>query len=125
MSPVVDTSYRQPQEDGLAPPPETKAVYKIASIPADGIGPEVIEAGIEVLKAIAKKGGKFRFEFEDFDWSSERYKKTGRYLPDNHLDILRAFDAILYVRSRFIKSCTEAVIGTSGLHPCAVCGQAS
>lgn len=95
MSPVADTPYHQGQQDGYAPPAETKSVYKIASIPADGIGPEVVEAGIEALKAIAKKSGKFSFVIEDFDWSSDRYKKTGSYLPKNHLDILRAFDAIL------------------------------
>lgn len=83
--------------EGYAPPAITKPSYKIASIPADGIGPEVIEAGIAVLKAIAKKNGNFTLNFEEFDWSSETYKRTGSYLPPNHLDILRQFDAILYV----------------------------
>lgn len=83
------------QLDGYAPPAQTKEVYRIASIGADGIGPEVVDAGIEVLKAIAKKSGKFALDFEEFDWSSDRYKRTGSYLPKNHLEILRKFDAIL------------------------------
>lgn len=81
--------------DGWASAPETKQVYSIASIPADGIGPEVVEAAIAVLKAIAKKRGTFSFDFTNFDWSSEVYKKTGKYVPEGHLDILRQFDAIL------------------------------
>ncbi|GAA6006423.1 hypothetical protein JCM10207_004928, partial [Rhodosporidiobolus poonsookiae] len=99
MSPVALAdlnSVSQPVLEGFVAPIETKSVYKIASIPADGIGPEVIEAGIAVLNAIAKKSGTFSFDFEHFDWSSETYKRTGSYLPPNHLDILRKFDAILF-----------------------------
>lgn len=70
--------------------------YKIASIPADGIGPEVIEAGIQVLKKLAKELGTFDLEFTHFDWSSDYYKKNGSYLPDNALDIVRKYDAILF-----------------------------
>ncbi|OWZ35153.1 tartrate dehydrogenase [Cryptococcus neoformans c45] len=92
MSPVRVPSHG----DGWASTPETKQVYSIASIPADGIGPEVVEAAITVLKAIAKKRGTFQLDFTNFDWSSESYKKTGKYVPDNHLDILREFDAILF-----------------------------
>ena len=70
--------------------------YKIASIPADGIGPEVISAGITVLEKLIKELGTFDLEFEHFDWSSDRYKKEGKYLPDNALEIVRGFDAILF-----------------------------
>jgi isocitrate/isopropylmalate dehydrogenase len=70
--------------------------YKIASIPADGIGPEVIEAGVTVLKKLAATLGTFDLEFENFDWSSDRYKKTGKYLPDDALTTLKKFDAILF-----------------------------
>jgi len=66
--------------------------YRIAAIPGDGIGNEVIPAGIEVLK---KLDG-FRLEFEHFDWSSERYQKTGAYIPEGGLDKLRKFDAIFF-----------------------------
>lgn len=97
MAPIAltDTVQSSQLADGIAPAAQTKSVYKIASIPADGIGPEVIEAGVTVLKAIAKKKGNFSLDFTDFDWSSDRYKKTGSYLPDNHLETLRQFDAIL------------------------------
>jgi tartrate dehydrogenase/decarboxylase/D-malate dehydrogenase len=74
---------------------ERKSVYKIAQIGADGIGPEVIEAGVRVVKAVAKKLGSFNVEFTELDWSSDRYKKTGSYLPDNYNEVLKAHDAIL------------------------------
>lgn len=67
--------------------------YRIASIPGDGIGNEVIPAGIEVL---GKLEADFRLEFEHFDWSSQRYLDTGRYIPDGGLDKLKTFDAIFF-----------------------------
>jgi len=79
---------------GIAAP--GRQTYKIASIPADGIGPEVISAGITVLEKLVKELGTFEMEFEHFDWSSERYKREGKYLPDNALDVVRGFDAILF-----------------------------
>jgi tartrate dehydrogenase/decarboxylase/D-malate dehydrogenase len=69
--------------------------YRIASIPGDGIGREVIAAGIEVLISLADKEN-FRLDFEAFDWSSERYLKTGAYIPDGGLEKLKAFDAIFF-----------------------------
>jgi tartrate dehydrogenase/decarboxylase/D-malate dehydrogenase len=69
--------------------------YRIASIPGDGIGNEVIPAGIDVLAALASKEG-FELKFESFDWSSARYKKTGAYIPEGGLDRLKTFDAILF-----------------------------
>ncbi|KAI9816286.1 MAG: hypothetical protein M1827_001888 [Pycnora praestabilis] len=75
---------------------DEKPIFKIASIPADGIGPEVIAAGIQVLKKLAEVLGTFAFEFEHIDWSSEHYKKHGRYIPEGGLDYLRKFDAILF-----------------------------
>ena len=61
--------------------------YRIASIPGDGIGNEVIPAGIEVLQ---KTADGFRLEFEYFDWSSRRFQQTGQYIPDGGLEgILR------------------------------------
>ena len=67
--------------------------YKIASIPGDGIGNEVIPAGIEVLKLLEDG---FRLEFEHFDWSSKRYVETGRYIPEGGLEKLKRFDAIFF-----------------------------
>ncbi|KIK61603.1 hypothetical protein GYMLUDRAFT_567760 [Collybiopsis luxurians FD-317 M1] len=77
-------------------PPVLKASYKIASIPGDGIGPEVISAGVEVLKALTKKLESFDLEFTEFDWSTERYLKTGRYTPEDYLQVLKGFDAIFF-----------------------------
>jgi tartrate dehydrogenase/decarboxylase/D-malate dehydrogenase len=67
--------------------------YRIAAIPGDGIGNEVIPAGMEVLRKLESG---FRLEFEHFDWSSERYRKTGAYIPEGGLDKLKAFDAIFF-----------------------------
>jgi len=71
-------------------------VYKIASIPGDGIGPEVISAGIDVLNTLARTYGTFSFEFTHFNWSSDVYKKTGRYIPEGGLNELKKYDAILF-----------------------------
>ena len=67
--------------------------YRIASIPGDGIGTEVIPAGIEVLNNVADN---FALEFEHFDWSSKRYLETGRYIPEGGLEALKKFDAIFF-----------------------------
>ncbi|KAK6351519.1 hypothetical protein TWF718_004677 [Orbilia javanica] len=73
-----------------------RPTYKIASIPADGIGPEVVEAGITVLKCLSKALYAFNLEFEHFNWSSNTYLKTGKYIPDGGLERLKEFDAILF-----------------------------
>lgn len=70
--------------------------YSIASIPADGIGPEVVEAGIVVLNALANTLKTFKLDFKHYDWSSETYKKTGKYIPDGGLEELKKHDAILF-----------------------------
>jgi len=69
--------------------------FRIAAIPGDGIGNEVIPAGIEVLEALAAKES-FGLAFEHFDWSSARYKKTGAYIPEGGLEKLQTFDAIFF-----------------------------
>jgi tartrate dehydrogenase/decarboxylase/D-malate dehydrogenase len=69
--------------------------YRIASIPGDGIGKEVIAAGVDVLQSLAKLES-FQLQFEHFDWSSERYLKTGAYIPEGGLEKLKAFDAIFF-----------------------------
>jgi tartrate dehydrogenase/decarboxylase / D-malate dehydrogenase len=70
--------------------------YKIAAIPGDGIGTEVIAAGVEVMDAIAKRDAGFTFKFDHFDWGSEYYKKHGRMMPENGRDLIRRHDAILF-----------------------------
>jgi tartrate dehydrogenase/decarboxylase / D-malate dehydrogenase len=69
--------------------------YRIASIPGDGIGNEVIPAGIEVLDQLAKSEA-FGLSFEHLDWSSERYKRTGAYIPEGGLEGLKGCDAIFF-----------------------------
>lgn len=73
-----------------------KKSYSIASIPADGIGPEVISAGIEALNALADTLQTFDLDFTHYDWSSDTYKKTGKYIPDGGLEQLKKHDAILF-----------------------------
>jgi tartrate dehydrogenase/decarboxylase / D-malate dehydrogenase len=70
--------------------------YKIAAIPGDGIGKEVIAAGVEVLQALAARDGGFKLDFESFDWGSDYYKKHGVMMPENGREILKSFDAIYF-----------------------------
>jgi tartrate dehydrogenase/decarboxylase / D-malate dehydrogenase len=67
--------------------------YRIATIPGDGIGAEVVPEGIRVLDAAAAKGG-FRLAWEHFPWSCAFYKETGRMMPADALDQIRHHDAI-------------------------------
>ncbi|MCX7716684.1 MAG: isocitrate/isopropylmalate family dehydrogenase, partial [Endomicrobia bacterium] len=67
--------------------------YKIAVIPGDGTGPEVVEEGIKVLNAVSEKYN-VKFEFTKFDFGGERYLKTGETLPDSAIEDLKDFDAI-------------------------------
>lgn len=70
--------------------------YRIAAIPGDGIGSEVISAGIELMHAISAMEGKFEFSIESFDWGSDRYKETGLFMPEDGVARLQKFDAILF-----------------------------
>ncbi|KAJ5194218.1 Tyrosyl-DNA phosphodiesterase [Penicillium cf. griseofulvum] len=74
----------------------SQKTYSIASIPADGIGPEVINAGITALNALTDTFKTFKLEFKNYDWSSETYKKTGKYIPDGGLEELKRHDAIFF-----------------------------
>jgi len=67
--------------------------YKIALIPGDGTGPEVINEGVKVIKAVASKTGA-KFEFTNFDLGGERYKKTGEILPESCVEEFKKFDAM-------------------------------
>ena len=68
----------------------------IAAIPGDGIGPEVIAAGLEVLEACARRDGGFQLDVTTFDWGSEHYRRHGVLMPPGGHVLLRAFDAILF-----------------------------
>lgn len=67
--------------------------YKIAVIPGDGTGPEVIKEGIKVLEAVSEKAG-FKVEKIFYDFGGERYLRTGETLPDKALEELKSYDAI-------------------------------
>jgi tartrate dehydrogenase/decarboxylase / D-malate dehydrogenase len=69
--------------------------FKIAVIAGDGIGQEVIPAGIEVLK-IAGEQGAFRLAFTEFPWGSEFYLRTGRMMDADAVETLLGFDAIYF-----------------------------
>jgi len=68
-------------------------MYKVAVMPGDGTGPEVVREGLKVLKAASEKFN-FKYETKTFDWGGERYLKTGETIPEGGLDELRKFDSI-------------------------------
>jgi len=71
--------------------------YKIATIPGDGIGKEVVPAGQTLLEALAAaSGGALRFEFENFGWGGDWFRAHGEMMPADGLEALRGKDAILF-----------------------------
>jgi len=68
--------------------------HRIAVIPGDGIGPEVIAEGVKVLNRVSQLDGGFRFEFTYFPWGCEYYLKHGRMMDEDGLEQLRRFEAI-------------------------------
>jgi len=70
--------------------------YRIATIPGDGIGKEVIPEGQKVLEALAARDTGLKFEFQDFDWGGDYYRQHGVMMPDDGLNALRDKDAILF-----------------------------
>jgi tartrate dehydrogenase/decarboxylase/D-malate dehydrogenase len=70
--------------------------YKIAAIPGDGIGVEVIDAGIKVLQSLAKADGGFEMAFTRFPWGSRYYLEHGKMMPEDGLEVLKSFDAIYF-----------------------------
>ncbi|MDQ0874415.1 tartrate dehydrogenase/decarboxylase/D-malate dehydrogenase [Paenibacillus sp. V4I3] len=71
-----------------------KKTYRIAVIPGDGIGPEVITEGVKVLNKAAELDGSFQFDFTYFPWGCEYYLGHGKMMDDDGLEQLKAFDAI-------------------------------
>jgi tartrate dehydrogenase/decarboxylase/D-malate dehydrogenase len=69
--------------------------YRVAVIPGDGIGHEVVPAAIRVLEAAAAHSG-FDWEWEHFPWGSAHYFEHGHMMPADALDRLRHFDAIFF-----------------------------
>jgi tartrate dehydrogenase/decarboxylase/D-malate dehydrogenase len=70
--------------------------HKLAVIGGDGIGPEVIDAGVQVLEALAEVEGDLRFDVTRFDWGSDHYRLTGKMMPDDGLAKLEGVDAIYF-----------------------------
>ncbi|MDA1308660.1 MAG: tartrate dehydrogenase [Proteobacteria bacterium] len=70
--------------------------YRIAAVPGDGIGTEVIQAGLEVLQALAARDGGFALAIESFDWGTDYYLEHGRMMPEDGLETLKPFDAIYF-----------------------------
>jgi tartrate dehydrogenase/decarboxylase/D-malate dehydrogenase len=70
--------------------------YRIATIPGDGIGKEVIPAGQQILESLSHAHSSIRFDFENFDWGGDYYRRHGVMMPEDGLAALRRFDAILF-----------------------------
>lgn len=68
---------------------------KIAAIPGDGIGKEVLAEGIKILNLISSKNTGVRFSIDTFDWGCEYYLENGKMMDDNGIEILKGYDAIL------------------------------
>ncbi|MEM9338166.1 MAG: isocitrate/isopropylmalate family dehydrogenase [Bacteroidota bacterium] len=71
------------------------SVYKLAVVPGDGIGQEIVPEGLRVLQAVAAKYD-FQLTTETFDWGAGYYKQNGQFLPDDGLEQLKKFDAIYF-----------------------------
>ena len=70
--------------------------YRIAAIPGDGIGQEVIAAGLEVLKTLEQRDGNFKLAVEHFPWGSDYFRTHGELMPKDGVTMLRRFDAIFF-----------------------------
>jgi 3-isopropylmalate dehydrogenase len=70
-----------------------RSMYKIAVVPGDGTGPEVVAEGLKALKAASGRFG-FTYQLKNYDLGGERYLKTGDILPDAVFDELKKVDAI-------------------------------
>src|SRR5699024_1690725 len=71
-------------------------VYKVAVLPGDGIGPEVTREAVKVLHKLSEIDSSFCFETKEFNWNSEYYLKHGKMMPEDGLELLKEFDAILF-----------------------------
>ncbi len=69
--------------------------YRIAAVPGDGIGHEIVPAGVKLLEEVAKVYN-FKVEVSTFHWGAGYYLEHGKFLPDDGLDLLKKFDAIFF-----------------------------
>ena len=72
------------------------AEYKIALIPGDGVGAEVVAEGTKVLDSLAARDRSYSFEYSSFPWGSDYYRETGRMMPEGGLEEVASHDAILF-----------------------------
>ena len=70
--------------------------YRIAVIPGDGIGKEVIPAGLEVLRAVAEREGGVEWDFDQFYWGCDTYRETGLMMPVDGREQIKDHDAIYF-----------------------------
>ena len=84
-------------------------MYKIAVIPGDGIGREVIDSGVEVLKALSNSVQNLPFDFHQFNWGAEYYKKHGVMMPEEGVEELKSFNAYLNLNTDNIPKISSAM----------------
>ena len=72
------------------------ATRKVALVPGDGVGPEVVAEARKVLDALAALAGNMSFQYTPFAWGSEYYRETGKMMPEDALDQLGSHDSILF-----------------------------
>ncbi len=72
-------------------------VYRLAVLPGDGIGPEIMTESVQTLTILADMHSGFRFDIQQFDWSTQRYLREGALMPADGLAILERgnFNCIL------------------------------
>jgi len=81
----------------MSTPASSPTIHRIAAVPADGVGTEVVAAGRRVLDALAERsGGAFALEWTELDWGSDHHARTGLMMPEDGLETLRGFDAIYF-----------------------------
>ena len=86
--------------------------YKIACIPGDGIGKEVVPAGQAVLQALAAAQGRFAFDFTAFDWGGDYYRQHGVMMPADGLDALRGQEQLQATLFRAAVLCGQDTLTT-------------
>lgn len=101
-----------------------KSPYKVAVIPGDGIGKEVMVPGIKALEACAERFG-FALQLTTFDFAScDYYEKHGKMLPDDWVEVLRKFDAVYFGAVGDPKVCVCVFGGGAGTRWQQYCGEA-
>lgn len=69
--------------------------YKLAVVPGDGIGHEIIPAALKVIEAVANNGD-FKLDYDFYEWGAGRYEKEGAFMPENGIETLKGYDAVFF-----------------------------